>query len=198
MKPDRVVIDWNYSGKPDEFFGTGATTAERALVWTVGLFATGILAWVVWTRSIPWTIWQYLVAGLMALDVFGGVVANALNSCKRFYHAPLQPEETGLTRLAKNHLAFTALHVHPLLAALLFGGNWTYGLFWYLALLLSAWMLLQMPLYLRRPTALGLILIAFLLNQYVLPPAWGFEWLIPALFLKLIYGHLVREEPYRP
>ncbi len=34
MKPNHVVIDWNYSGKPDEFFGTGATTAERALVWT--------------------------------------------------------------------------------------------------------------------------------------------------------------------
>lgn len=198
MKPDHVVIDWNYSGKPDEFFGTGATTAERALVWTVGLFATALLGWVLWTRSVPWTIWQYLVAGLMALDVFGGVVANALNSCKRFYHVPLQPEEKGLTRLAKNPLAFAALHVHPLLVVFLFGGPWTHGAFWYAALLLSAWMLLQMPLYLQRPTALGLILIAFLLNQYMLQPVWGFEWLLPALFLKLIYGHLVREEPYRP
>jgi hypothetical protein len=198
MKPDRIVIDWNYSGKPDEFFGTGATVAERALVWTVGLFATGLLGWVVWSKSIPWTVWQYLVAGLLALDVFGGVVANALNSCKRFYHAPLQPEETGLTRLAKNHLLFTALHIHPLLVGFLFGGSWTYGLFWYLALVLSALVLLQMPLYLQRPAALGIILIAILLNLYILPPVWGFEWLIPALFLKIVYGHLVREEPYRP
>jgi hypothetical protein len=65
-------------------------------------------------------------------------------------------------------------------------------------LVLSALALLQMPLYLQRPAALGIILIAILLNLYILPPVWGFEWLIPALFLKIVYGHLVREEPYRP
>jgi hypothetical protein len=35
------------------------------------------------------------------LESFGGVVANSLNSCKRFYHSPVQPEETGFTALAK-------------------------------------------------------------------------------------------------
>ena len=41
-------------------------------------------------------------------------------------------------------------------------------------------------------------MLAILVNLYVVRPVVGFEWLVPALFLKLIYGPLVREEPYRP
>ena len=39
---------------------------------------------------------------------------------------------------------------------------------------------------------------AILANLYLIRPVPGFEWLIPALFLKIVYGHIVREEPYRP
>jgi hypothetical protein len=199
MQNKTVHIDWNYSGKPDGFFGTGATLAEQILVWVFGLLGTSILGWVAWSRSIPWTWWQYGIAALLALDVLGGVVANSLNSCKRFYHAPIQPAETGFTGLAKNHLAFTALHIHPLIIGLVFGSmNWSYGLFWYVSLVLSALLVLQLPLYLHRPIALGIIMLAILLNIYIFQPVTGFEWLIPALFLKIIYGHIVREEPYRP
>jgi hypothetical protein len=199
MENTSTHIEWKYSGKPDGFFGTGATAAEQSLVWAFGLIGTGILGYAAWTRSIPWTWWQYLIAGLLALDVLGGVVANALNSCKRFYHSPLQPEETGFTALAKNHLAFTSFHVHPLLVGLFFGNlNWGYGLFWYAALILCSVLILRSPLYLQRPLALGSIMIAILLNMYIIPPVLGFEWLVPALFLKIVYGHLVREEPYRP
>ena len=199
MQNKTVHIDWNYSGKPDGFFGTGATPSEQILVWGFGLLGTGLLGWVAWSHAIPWTWWQYVIAALLALDVLGGVVANALNSCKRFYHASLQPEETGFTGLAKNHLAFTAFHVHPLIIGLVFGHmNWSYGLFWYVSLVLSALLVLQMPLYLHRPVALGIIMTAILINMYIIHPVTGFEWLVPALFLKIIYGHLVREEPYRP
>ena len=140
MDYTRVHIDWKYSGKPNVMFGTGATATEQALVWIFGLTGTAILGWMAWTRSLPWAWWQYVIAGVMALDVLGGVVANSLNSCKRFYHAPLQPEETGSTAFAKNHLGFTALHVHPLIAALFFGTtSWGYGLIWYAALILASW-----------------------------------------------------------
>jgi hypothetical protein len=199
MQNTRINIEWIYSGKPDGFFGTGATAAEQGLVWGFGLLGTAILGWVAWAHSIPWTWWQYVIAALLTLDVLGGVVANALNSCKRFYHAPLQPEETGFTGLAKNHYAFVALHVHTIIVGLLFGGlNLSYGIFWYAALLLSTVLLLNLPLYLHRPVALGLIMTAILVNLYVFHPVVGFEWLVPALFLKIVYGHLVREEPYRP
>jgi hypothetical protein len=198
MNNKDIRIDWKYSGKPDGFFGTGATSAEQVLVWGFGLVGTALLFWV-WRSTSNWAWWQYAVAALIALDVLGGVVANSLNSCKRFYHAPIQSEETGFTGLAKNHLAFTALHVHTLIIGLLFGKmNWGYGLFWYLALLLSSVVVLRAPLYLQRPLALGLIMLAILANVYFIAPVSGFEWFVPALFLKIVYGHLVREEPYRP
>ena len=41
------------------------------------------------------------------------------------------------------------------------------------------------------------IMLAILFNYYVIPPITGFEWFIPALFLKIVYGHIVQEEPYR-
>ena len=35
-------------------------------------------------------------------------------------------------------------------------------------------------------------------NYYLIELVSGFEWLIPALYLKIVYGCLAREEPYRP
>jgi hypothetical protein len=198
MNKTPIIIDWTYSGATDGFFGTGATKAERAMVWIFGLLGTAVLGWYWRTSSINWAWWQYAIAALLALDVLGGVAANSLNSCKRFYHSPIKPQETGLTSLSKNHFAFTAIHVHPLLIGLLFGNmNWGYGLFWYLALVLSAVLVMSIPLYLQRPLAMGLIMTAILLNLYFIQPVIGFEWLVPALFLKIVYGHIVREEPYR-
>ena len=198
MQNERSKIDWSYSGTPDGFFGTGATVAEQTIVWVFGLLGTAILGWVVWTHSIPWTWWQFAVAALLALDVLGGVVANALNSCKRFYHSPVKPEETGFTGLAKNHFVFTAFHVHTVIVGVLFGKlDFGYGFFWYFALLASTVVVLRLPLYLRRPAALGIIMLAVLVNLYIFHPVIGFEWLVPALFLKIVYGHVVQEEPYR-
>lgn len=194
----RANIEWRYSGTPDGFFGTGATPAERTLVWVFGLLGAAVLGWHWGVASLPWMWWHYVIAALFALDVLGGVVANSLNSCKRFYHSPLQPMETGFTALAKNHLAFAAFHVHPLLVGLIFGPlNWVYGLFGYALLVASTALVLRLPLYLHRPAAAGFVLLALLLNFYAIPPITGFEWLIPALFLKIVYGHSVREEPYR-
>jgi hypothetical protein len=199
MENTQAHIDWNYSGKPNLMFGTGATALEQTLVWFFGLTGTLILGWMAWTRQLPWTWWQYILAGLMALDVLGGVVANSLNTCKRFYHTPRRPDEMGSTAFAKNHIAFTVLHVYPLIAGLFFGKiDLVYGLVWYAVLLLSSIVVLQTPLYLRRPLSLGIIMTVILINLYLIRPVPGFEWLIPALFLKIVYGHVVREEPYRP
>jgi len=194
----KTNIDWNYSGKPDGFFGTGADVMEQTLVWIFGITGT-IMLGIFWrTSSIQWIWWQFAIAALLALDVLGGVAANSLNSCKRFYHSPLRPEEKGFTALAKNHTAFTLFHIHPILIGLVFGNmDWGYGLFWYISMVLSAAVILRLPLYLHRPTALGIIMLAVLANYYFIPAVIGFEWFIPALFLKIIYGHIVREEPYR-
>lgn len=147
---------------------------------------------------MDWVWWQYAIALLLALDVLGGVVANSLNSCKRFYHSPIQPEETGFTALAKNHFAFTLFHIHPILIGLVFGNmNWAYGIIWYAAMIIFSAGIQRLPLYLQRPAAMGIIMLAILMNYYIVPPVAGSEWFIPALFLKIVYGHIVREERYR-
>lgn len=199
MARDSVSIDWSYEGAPNYSVGSGATWAESALGWLGALLAIDLYLYFYLTGALPWSGWQYLLAGVLALDVGGGLVCNSLNSCKRFYSSPLRPHDSRLTRLIKNHLLFTILHLHPLVISLVYpSGDWRYGLFWYVALLGCGLLVLRTPLYLRRPTAMLLILAALLLNTYFLPLAPGFEWLVPALFIKIVYGHLVREEPYRP
>ncbi len=198
MTSESVHIDWTYQGKPDFSVGTGATRMERALMWVGGLAGVGLYVYFYLNGMLAWTWWQYLLAVVMAFDVAGGAVANSLNSCKRFYHTPPLPSEPRTAWLFKNHLFFTALHMHPLLIGLMFGGGWFYGLFWYGALLISAVVVQKTPLYLQRPVAFLLILMALLIHLYGVPAVPGFAWFIPALFMKIVYGHLVREEPYRP
>jgi hypothetical protein len=77
------------------------------------------------------------------------------------------------------------------------GGQSIAGVGWYLALLASTVLVSATPLYLRRPLAMLLVLLSLLAN-YGISPVPGFEWLMPGLFLKIVYGHTVREEPYRP
>jgi hypothetical protein len=193
---EKAVINWTYSGKADYLLGNGATVAEQALVWVAGLAGLGLYGYLYLTHALGWAWWQYLIAALIAFDILGGIVANNLNSCKRFYHTLAKPGELSF---AKNHLAFSALHIYPLLAWVLFDtSKLFYGVFWYVFLMGGTFVILKTPLYLRRPAAFLAIALALLLNLYVISPVHGFEWLTPGLFIKILYGHLVQEEPYRP
>lgn len=195
---DRVRIEWKYEGKNDFSSGTGAYASEKALAWLAALAAPGFLALFAWRQAVDWNAAQYAVAFLLALDIGGGLVSNALNSCKRFYHTPPKKQEGRLGVVLKNPALFAAFHVHPLVVGWLHGqGNWTFGLAWYGLYLGSVALVLLTPLYLKRPVAMLLIMAAFLVNLYVIEPVAGFEWLMPLLCIKIVYGHLVREEPYR-
>lgn len=199
MNSEQVNIDWEYSGKPDALMGNGTTPWEKVLVYAASLVGVLLFSYSYLNQAWDWPWWGYLVAGLIAADIFGGVVANSLSTCKRFYHAPLKENEVGLTRRLKNPYFFTALHVYPLLVALLFPpGDWLYGMVWYTALLAAALIVLRVPHYLQRPVAFLLITIPIIANLYFIDPVPGFEWLVPLLFIKIVYGHLVREELYRP
>lgn len=124
-------------------------------------------------------------------------MANMLNSCKRYYHSPLQTGEGTGAWLAKNVRVFTAIHVQPILAAYLFGGNVRDSVAWYVVLQISVSVIMATPLYLRRALATNFTLVALLLNEQF-PVADGLAWFIPCLFIKMLIGHAVREEPYRP
>ncbi len=199
MKSNSDYVQWQYVGTADFLFGTSATCVEKMLVLAGSSLGIFLYIYLFFTNALIWTWWQYGLATLIAMDVFGGLVANSLNSCKRFYHTPTKNDEPSYTPILKNHFLFAIFHIYPLLASLFFGnGNFFYGVFWYFLLIICAWIVINTPLYLKRPVAFLEILIALLLNYYAIPVIAGFAWLAPALFIKILYGYLVPEEPYRP
>lgn len=194
-------IYWAYTGKADFLVGADATISERTLAFLAGALGVSLYLFMYFHNSFEWKAWQYFVAGILAFDVAGGVVANSLNSCKRFYHSPIKPGDPRFSSLAKKPRAFSALHVHPLVIAVIFGSGTNdviEGAVWYGLLLSATEIVMRSPTYLKRPVSFLMILIALLINQYILEPVPGFEWFMPALFLKIVYGHLVMEEPYCP
>ncbi|MFS0723072.1 hypothetical protein [Paenibacillus sp. 1P07SE] len=191
-------IDWSYEGKTDFSAGTGAYDSERWLSLLSALIIPAFVAVMIGRGDVSWSIAQIIVALVLAADISGGLVSNALNSCKRFYHTPPKPHEGKTGRVLKHPVWFSILHLHPVVVGLWHGGgDWIYGLSWYIIYLLSVALVLMTPLYLQRPVAMLLIMVAFLINGYVVDAVPGFEWLMPLLFIKIVYGHLVREEPYR-
>jgi hypothetical protein len=192
-------INWDYpqprpgiAGSLDKFFGPGTTRAEA---WIEGVFciaAAIAMPLYAYLNGFNWSLIQYILATLIAFDMVGGIITNATSSAKRWYHRPGQG--------FKEHFSFIALHVgYVFLVAWLFRSmDWTYFGVFSAGLLLAALIVLRAPLYLRRPLALGIIVIALLVNSYGFSPTIGLEWFVPFLFTKLIASHALREEPYRP
>ena len=197
MQP--TFIDWSYTEKPDPLCGSGATWSERVLAYSFAIFVTVMLMRYYESIDSPlisgWCFWAMVG---VTFDIAGGVVANMLNSCKRFYHAPLQGGEAGTVRTLKNPIAFTALHVHPIIVSLIFGGEIIVGITWYVLLFMSAAITYVFPLYLQRPVASAFVVLSVMGSLYGPSYPEGLEWFVPCLFLKIVLGHGVQEEPYRP
>lgn len=192
-------IEWRYQGRPDFFLGTGATTTEKILAHAAAGVVTAMIVGFLWVQEYEAAQgWRLLALVVLAYDVAGGVTANMLNSCKRFYHAPLHENERGFYALVKNPYAFVGLHIHPIATAWIFAGSIADGITWYGLLLAATILTHATPLYLRRAVASTFVVCAVLLNLYLLPMPLGLEWFVPCLFIKIIMGHAVREEPYRP
>jgi hypothetical protein len=193
-----VKIEWEYPeprrglfGAWDTFIGPGATVGENVLIVSVAISAAVLVPAYAIAAHIGWSGLQLAIAALMALDLAGGVVANATSATKRWYFRKGQ----GFWQ----HMGFTALHIYPFVVAWAFLNNdWSYAIIVYGYLILAAAVILKTPLYLQRPVALTLFMGGLIMSIYVLAPLPGLEWFVPVLYLKMIIGHLVREEPYRP
>lgn len=181
--------------KTSLIFGTNATRSEKTVGWLATAIIPLCLVGLIVTGSVQWNLLQIGIIFLLAVDVSGGVVCNALDSCKRFYHSVPKQTESRLFQLAKNKLIFTAMHIHPLIVVFCFPEiPWYQGVIWYLLLVGAATIVLLVKPILKRPVAMGLVMLALLINLYLLPSANGIEWLMPLLFLKIIGGHLVPEQ----
>jgi hypothetical protein len=175
----------------DRLIGPGATRAENALFLLWGsLCAAAVVAFALGT-GLGWSALQLAVVSLLALDIGGGVPANASNPAKRWYHRP----GPGF----RERFAFPLVHVHPFVLALLFPGfGWGMAALIYAYLLAASAAILVAPLYLKRPVALTLYCAALLGGLYALGAPAGLEWFVPLFFLKLLVAHLPPEKAYRP
>ena len=192
-------VIWRYSGASDPLVGSGATLAERIMGYGGAGIVTALLVWIAHSNGFPAAnAWQWAAFAFFAYDIGGGAVANMLNSCKRFYHTPATAPEGAFIRAAKNVRVFTAIHVHPIIAAAILGGSMSNAFTWYVVLQISVWVVLAAPLYLRRPLSTLLTVLAVITASSLLPLGTGLEWFIPCLFIKMVMGHAVQEEPYAP
>lgn len=181
-------------GAWDKFIGPGATNAELWLQLMGTLLLTAVLTVINFNQRLElgWGTGQWLVFLLFALDLSGGIITNATATAKRWYHRPGQR--------FKNHFGFVAVHgVHLLVIAWQFGsGNWLYFAIYYGILLIGTAVLLQTPLYLKRPLALLIYSLTLVINSMIIPPYPGMAWFIPFFFLKLLIAHLLPEAPFQP
>ncbi len=168
----------------DALFGARATTSEKTLALTTG--ALGALGMTAFGIASGWAWWQVLLGAVLALDLVGGVVANATDSAKRDHHS-------GGRRITQRPILFAALHVQPILIGLLFpeGSVW-WGFGWYLATLAAVVAVTQSPQRLKRPIALAACAVVALAAPLI-PAPDGFAWVPIVLALKLPLAHAVPE-----
>ena len=179
-------------GVLDRLIGPGATSAEIVLQLVPSVLAAIAAPTYALSLPIDWTPWQLGLLALFGFDLVGGVLTNATNTAKRWYHRPGQGWQ--------QHLSFVAIHLfHIGVVALFFrGGDWAFfgGVSAYL--LVAAGLILSVPLYLQRPVALGLYGLSLVGSFYLLTPTTGLKWFLPLFFLKLLVSHLLQETAYLP
>ncbi|MCF6327305.1 MAG: hypothetical protein L3J21_08445 [Devosiaceae bacterium] len=193
-------IDWvsplprkGFMGSWDRFVGPGATDAEEWLQLLGGLLiALAVIAlyWLEEGFSNNWLTSIFVV--ILALDLGGGLLTNATNTAKRWYHRP-QHSKIALFR-------FIAIHgLHIGIFGWLFASNpITYFALVFGFLMIAAVVILWVPLYLQRPTAVLFFSLGLLGAQLQFFGVAGLNWFLPLLFFKLLIAHLVTEAPFSP
>jgi hypothetical protein len=176
------------SGLWDRLIGPGATNGELALLSMGSIGGTVFVLLNALTRQLEWNALQYLIALFLAFDLFGGVIANATPSAKRWYHREGQT--------ATHHLVFVAIHIVQLLMVLFFfrPNHWIFLAVSYSYLLVASCFILWMPVKLQRPSAYLAFMGGLLISQSLIAPIPGLEWFLPVFYLKLLVSHLLGED----
>ncbi|MGR6831884.1 hypothetical protein [Aliivibrio wodanis] len=189
-------INWECSGKFNFTTGYGATKAESIIANNAAFIAPIILYFFAW-KPLDWSLLQIVVAGVLTLDMIGGVLTNSLGSMKRFLHTDQKLELNWLGKLVGSKFLFPAIHFQLFAIPLCFDISWSYAFFWYGIMMVSIVFIHVLPMYLHRPVALLVVMLSIILSQLMPSPA-GLEWIAPIFIIKLVLSHGVREEPYRP
>ncbi|MGW7434018.1 hypothetical protein ACWGIN_31345 [Streptomyces sp. NPDC054861] len=180
------------AGRLERFMGPGKSRSESA-VEILGLLGCALLLAVgVWTSHATrhWSTTQLVVVALAGFDLIGGVLTNATNAAKRWYHRAAP----GARRA---RLVFVSAHLIHLAAMglVVLSGDQTWTLVNGALLLGGAVIVEFSPLHLRRLLAMALWMAAVLVNLFWLPLPAALAWFAPLFFLKLLVCHLVPEAP---
>jgi len=175
----------------DQLIGPGATLAENTVILVSAI--AGTIAAALRLGLLEFNILHIVVGAVLGFDIIGGSVCNATDTTKRWYH---RPEVSWV-----QHITFVLLHLgHVAIVAWLFqsrgGFDWNYFSTVSICLLFATIAVLVVPAYLKRPVAVGLYLVSIAIGFYTVGLTTGLEWFIPALFLKLLIGHLVPERSH--
>lgn len=190
----KYIIDWDLPESKkwlDKLTGPGATKAEVFIQFFFPFAFAVALVTVSVIKGWDWNLLQMIIAGLLAMDMLGGVITNATSSGKRWFHRNGQS--------FKKHMGFIFIHIIQLMLIMAFFdmGNWQFVLISYVYLILASFIIGKVHLYLQRPIAMGLTAIGICLSLYVIPLPSHFEWFLPFFYIKLLISHLLFEEPYR-
>lgn len=167
-------------GVLDALLGPEASLEERVLVVGAGLG----LALATLLTAGPWTTLQYAVGILVALDLGGGVVANATGSTQSWVHRD--------DRSPLRTYAFVAGHLHPIAISIVFPPiDPLYGGVVYGAVMLAGGLILWAPTRLKRPFALAAVTGLVVLDTVLVTMPDGLAWFVPVFGLKVLVGHLV-------
>ncbi|MEU2183099.1 hypothetical protein [Streptomyces thermolilacinus] len=180
------------AGRLERFMGPGKSRSE-SVVETLGLLGcAALLAAGLWSSRTAhaWSTAQLVVVALVGLDLMGGVLTNATNAAKRWYHRPGPAARRARLLFVSAHLVHLAA-----MGLIVLSGDlaWTLA---NAALLLGGAVAVEFaPVHLRRPVAMALLMAAVLVNLFWLPVPTALAWFAPLFFLKLLVCHLVPEAP---
>ncbi|MEV2237485.1 hypothetical protein [Micromonospora sp. NPDC049891] len=196
--PPGVRVDWRVppprpglAGAVDRFFGPGRSRRENLAEAGAHLLVLSLLAGYVLrqARGQHWSVVEIVVTAVIAVDLVGGVLTNATNAAKRWYHRPGQ---------RARRLGFVAAHLaYPVVVTLLPAAGADPA--WLLAnaalLLVAAIVVESAPVDVKRLIAMALYLVAVLVNLTFLPLAPAYAWFPLLFYLKLLVCFLVLEAP---
>ncbi|MEU5160883.1 hypothetical protein AB0G74_14930 [Streptomyces sp. NPDC020875] len=182
------------TGRLERFMGPGKSPAESVVEGVGGALCALLLAAGVWSSDAlrDWSAVQIVIVALAGLDLVGGILTNATNAAKRWYHR----EDP---RARRGRLVFVSAHLGHLAAMglLVLDGDWAW-LLGNAGLLLAGAVVVEFaPLELRRPVAMAVWTSAVVVNLFWLTVPDALLWFAPLFFLKLLVCHLVPEAPLR-
>jgi len=172
-------------------FGKNPSSLDISLGVLSSLIIPVFLLGIIILDKVDWSLIQIIIALEIGFDLGGGMIINMMKSTKAFYHTPNSKEDSWIVRVLRRPFLFTALHIYPILVYGFFEPTkFINGFMWYGTLLAFAYIILKSPKQVQYPLSIFCVLISIMLNAYVIIPVFGFEWLIPVLFIKLLVGHL--------